>query len=215
MEYILTTLVSLLTMIITVTITNRRIESRDSEQHKPYIVLDNVSLNQKLDIYRYYLIFIGENYRQQNKGLENNQLIENNKDNLSINLIIKNIGYGVATNVKFYDLLTGKQIIGIQSATNDENQKLFTTLDVADGEEKKIQVRLLAEMNEHNIEHNRIMCVYKDLNEHVYTFLFAVNVKDKAHYDFFSYQPSSHSYQRWVKENKKQYKEILQRYNDL
>jgi hypothetical protein len=134
---------------------------------------------------------------------------------ITINLMIKNIGYGVATNIKFYDLLTGNDIIGTQSESMEENQKLFTTLDAAAGEEKKIQVKLITEILPNSSEHNRILCVYKDLNEHIYTFIFSINVKDNEHYDFFAYQPSSHSYKRWYRECKKQHKEILDRYAEL
>jgi len=202
-------------MIVTVYITNRRIESDDSEQHKPYLVLDNIASNNKLDPYKYYLTFIGRNYHQKYSDLSDEEIIRRENNYMSITIMIKNIGYGVATNIKFYDLLTGNDIVGTQSESMEENQKLFTTLDAAAGEEKKIQVKLLTETLPSNMEHNRILCVYKDLNEHIYTFIFSINVKDNEHYDFFAYQPSSHSYKRWYRECKKQHKEILDRYAEL
>jgi hypothetical protein len=64
MNVYISMIISIVTMFVTVFVTNKRIESDDSEQHKPYLVLDNITSNSKLDVYKYYLTFIGRNYHR-------------------------------------------------------------------------------------------------------------------------------------------------------
>lgn len=191
---------------------NNRIKNENKENHKPYVILRKIEPLSKLDIYSYYLTLIGKNY--------NDNITTDNLDkDICVSLILGNIGYGVASNIRFYDLLTAKQIQGHQTPTKELNQKLFTTFDIASNDEKEIQARIInTNFNEEgaNIEdHNRILCVYQDLNKNIYSLIISINVKVKGHYDFFAYQPSSKSYRKWIRENKKQYKKIIKEYGDL
>ena len=215
MEIYITTFLSIATIIITIVTTvytvNKRVENEKRETHMPYIILEKVIALEDIDTRKYYLTFYGRNY-------SNLKIKPKQEKYLPIELLIKNIGYGVATNIKFYNLLTGNQIEGTQESHKEENQRLFTTLDAGVNEEKKIQAKLigtiLTKRKTTIEEHNRILCVYKDLNEHIYTSIFCINMKDEDNYDFFAYQPSSKSYKRWIKENKRQYKEILKKYSE-
>ena len=215
MEIYITTFLSIATIIITIVTTvytvNKRVENEKRETHMPYIILEKVIALEDIDTRKYYLTFYGRNY-------SNLKIKPKQEKYLPIELLIKNIGYGVATNIKFYNLLTGNQIEGTQESHKEENQRLFTTLDAGVNEQKKIQAKLigtiLTKRKTTIEEHNRILCVYKDLNEHIYTSIFCINMKDEDNYDFFAYQPSSKSYKRWIKENKKQYKEILKKYSE-
>ena len=215
MEIYITTFLSIATIIITIVTTvytvNKRVENEKRETHMPYIILEKVIALEDIDTRKYYLTFYGRNY-------SNLKIKTKQEKYLPIELLIKNIGYGVATNIKFYNLLTGNQIEGTQESHKEENQRLFTTLDAGVNEEKKIQAKLigtiLTKRKTTIEEHNRILCVYKDLNEHIYTSIFCINMKDEDNYDFFAYQPSSKSYKRWIKENKRQYKEILKKYSE-
>lgn len=196
---------------------NNRIKNENKENHKPYLVLDEIEPLQALNKYSYYLIPIGRNYHELNEILDIEKIDTlDNKDDLNINLKIQNIGYGVATNIKFYNLLTGKQIYGSQQSTKDQNQKLFTTFDIASNAGKKMQARLVNHVIEEEgmstEDHHRILCVYQDLNRNIYNFIISINVKKNNHYDFFAYQRSSHSYQRWIKENQANYKKIIKEY---
>lgn len=215
MEIYITTFLSIATIIITIVTTvytvNKRVENEKRETHMPYIILEKVIALEDIDTRKYYLTFYGRNY-------SNLKIKPKQEKYLPIELLIKNIGYGVATNIKFYNLLTGNQIEGTQESHKEENQRLFTTLDAGVNEQKKIQAKLigtiLTKRKTTIEEHNRILCVYKDLNEHIYTSIFCINMKDEDNYDFFAYQPSSKSYKRWIKENKRQYKEILKKYSE-
>ena len=98
----------------------------------------------------------------------------------------------------------------------EQNQKLFTTLDIASEEEKKVQTRIVSyvEKNKEIVveDHIRLLCVYKDLNENHYDVIISINIKENGFYDFFAYQPSSRTYKKWIRENKKIYKKILDEY---
>lgn len=202
----------------TVYTVNKRIKSQTRENHQPHLVLEKIRTIEKIDKYKYYLTLIGRNYREINGNIED--IIKLESDNLlNVELLIKNIGYGVATNIKFYNLLTGNQVYGSQKSSADQDQQLYTTLDIGDNEEKKISAQIISSIKEEdgiiNEDHNRILCVYKDLNNNVSNFIITINVKSDKHYDYFAYQPSSLSYKKWIKENKKNFKKIIEKYIDL
>lgn len=207
----------LITVFATIYTVSNRIKYENMEKHRPYIVLSKIESVNKLDLYAYYLIALGRNYRALNESIDIEEIDKlESKNDLNINLIINNIGYGVATNIKFYNLLVGKPIHGSQQSNKEKNQKLFTTFDIAAGEEKKMQTRLVNHIiEEDNIvteDHHRILCVYQDLNKNIYDFIISINVKQNGYYDFFAYQPSSKSYKRWMKQSRKQLKMILKDY---
>ena len=195
---------------------NNRIKAQNKENHQPYLVLDKVIDLDKLNKSSYHLTPVGRNYFNENKKIDYLN-IESDND-ISVKLILHNIGYGVATNIKFYDLLTGNQIHGTQESNMEENQKLFTTLDMASQEERSIQARLInlvyLDNNKLIEDHIRILCVYRDLNENIYNFIISINAKKDNHYDFFAYQPSSKSYSNYQKDNKKEFKKIIKSYKE-
>lgn len=207
-----------ITVFVTIHTVSNRIKYENMEKHRPYLVLNKIESLEKIDPYAYYLIALGRNYRELNEYIDIGKIDQlDTQSNLNINLLIRNIGYGVATNIKFYNLLIGKQIHGSQQSNKEKNQKLFTTFDIASGEEKRMQTKLVNHIIEdENIvteDHIRILCVYQDLNKNIYDFIISINVKQNGYYDFFAYQPSSSSYKRWIRENKKERKMIYKDYN--
>lgn len=225
LEFWSTILLPVLSIIIPVFATiytvNNRIKNENHENHQPYLVLRKVESLKSLNKLGYYLTIIGRNYVKHNKYMKEEEIENFESDNtINVDLILKNIGYGVATNIKFYNLLTGHQIHGTQESNLEKNQKLFTTFDIASSEEKNIQARIISYVSEKEAEqgiedHNRILCIYQDLHANVYSFIITINVKSKGHYDFFAYQPSSKSYKKWIRENKKQYNIIKKTYGEL
>lgn len=198
----------------TVYTVNKRIKAQTRENHQPHLVLESINTISSINKYRYYLTLVGRNYSKKNISIID--AINNEKENiLNIQISLKNIGYGVATNIKFYNLLNGEQIYGSQESSENSNQKLYTTFDIAASEVKKISSQVISDLNEDDMDHNRILCVYKDLNGNVSSFIITINVKKNNHYDYFAYQPSSLSYKKWIKENKKNYKKIINKYIDL
>ncbi len=202
----------------TVYTVNNRIKAQNMENHQPYVVLDKVAEIDKINKLSYYLTAVGRNYLKSNPDFDYND--SETEGDINVKLMLHNIGYGVATNIKFYNLLTGNQIYGAQSSSGDVNQKLFTTLDMEASEESSVQARIvnLVRTDENGTEiddHIRMLCVYKDLHNNVYNFIISLNAKSGGHYDFFAYQPSSKSYARWKKENKKEFNKIIKEYKEM
>jgi hypothetical protein len=155
---------------------------------------------------------IGKNYEDKHNNLDIDDLVDDSND-ISVELILKNIGYGVATNIKFYNLYDGKQLQGTQELSENLNQKLFTTFDIASGDERVKQAKIISYVDDELKEdYNRILCVYKDLNNNIYSFIISIVVKKDKHYNFFTYQPSSKSYKNWIDSNKLNYKRIINEY---
>ncbi len=221
MEFFLDNIIPILSIILPVWVTlytvSKMIKARTHENHQPHLILEDVERVEKINKYNYYLTLFGKNFCAANKKFIEEDAIINNKEIISVNIVLTNIGYGVATNIKFYDLLTGKQVYGSQDSSFNKSQKLFTTFDIADKETKKVPAQIIGnilfEDGNINEEHNRILCVYKDLNNITDSFIMIINVKNNSFYDYSAYQPSSASYKRWVKENKKQYKKIIRQYS--
>ena len=121
----------LITVFATVYTVSKRVENENKEKHKPYLTLDNIEALDQIDEYKYYYKLKGKNVKKEEKN------------NLNILLLLENIGYGVASNIKFYDLLNAQEIKGTQTKTTEKNQKLFTTFDIAINQEKKVQLFLM------------------------------------------------------------------------
>ena len=191
--------VILIPVLATIYTLNMRLKNENREKHQPYLILSKADTLIKIDKEQYFLTLERENADEFNE--------------LKVSLFLKNIGYGVATNVKFYNLYDSSQLKGCQELKEEINQQLFTTFDIARDEEKSIQMIIKYNYNNRNM--NRILCVYQDLNYNVYNFIIAINIKSKNRFDYFSYQPSSISYQRWLKEYKGHVNAITKKYKDL
>ncbi len=198
----ITILFSLLTIIVTVFVAvytvHGRVKNENKEKHKPYLVLKALQILKNLDQYKYYIT------------LKKNEVGE--EIEIPFKIVLENIGYGVASNIRFYDLLTGECIRGTQLLERSINQQLFTTLDVASGSTIEIQMLLTNYLGKNAISHNRILCIYQDLNNNVYDFIIHINIKSKKNYDFYAYQRSSKSYQKCINECKKEYNTIIKDY---
>ncbi|MDD2377509.1 MAG: hypothetical protein PHD10_00060 [Bacilli bacterium] len=201
----------------TVYTVNNRIKNENRENHKPYLILNKIEAINSIDKFKYHLTPIGKNY--QKSFPETNVDITETSNDINVNLIINNIGYGVASNIKFYDLYTGEQVHGTQASNKEKNQRLFTTFDIASNDTKNIQARIINLVEEIDgviiEDHNRILCIYKDLNDNIYNFIISIHIKSKGYYDFSAYQQSSSSYKRLIKEHKKDYREIRRKYTNL
>lgn len=187
----------LITVFATVYTVSKRVENENKEKHKPYLTLNNIEYLKQLDEYKYYYKLKGKN-------------VGDEKQNLNVLLLLENIGYGVASNIKFYNLLTSEEIKGTQTLTNEKNQKLFTTFDIAINQQKKVQFQI-----ENTIKNNKdeckIVCVYQDLNGNVYDFIINIDIKTNDTYDFYTYQRTSHSYNKLINQNQN-YNKIMNEY---
>ena len=197
---------------------NRRVENENKESHKPYLVVDQIDPLKEFHMEYYFLTFFGRNYLEQHKEICKSHIFEEDPEHtFFVALGLKNIGYGVASDIRFYNLLTGKEIIGTQKNIKSKNQKLFTTFDIATEQRKEIPVKMFFLLEEDEVikeDHNRILCIYKDLNDHIYDAIITINMKTQNTFDYFIYQRTSRSYKKWITENKKQYKKIQKEYRN-
>ena len=210
-------LIPVTSMIITVFATlytvSERVKNENREKHKPYLTLKNIEQLDTIDEYKYYLTVLGKNYRKKHKEIQREELQKDKENNcIEVRILLDNIGYGVASNIKFYDLITGEQIKGTQTPSKEKNQKLFTTFDIASSKEKQIQVKIFNKIEKEEQDYCRILCVYQDLNGNPYDLIININIKSNNAYDFFTYQRTSHSYAKWIEEYKKSYNKIKKEY---
>ena len=217
-EFVVNVIIPTLAILLPVTVTlytvDSRIKARNKENHQPYLILEKVEKLKKLDEYSYYLTPVGRNYLEKHSNIEYDKLKED--DYILVDLNLHNIGYGVATNIKFYNLLTGEQVHGEQQSNPSRDQKLFTTLDMEATEIKKIQTRLLKTTSTKKKPEDqiRMLCIYNDLNGNTYDLIISINAKSNKHYDFYAYAPSSKSYKSYKKIYINNYKKIVKNYNE-
>ena len=211
-------LIPVTSMIITVFATlytvTERVKNENKEKHKPYLALNDIDKLDSIDEYKYYLTVLGKNYKVEHKNWsidEVNKIEE--KDYIMVRFLLDNIGYGVASNIKFYDLLTGEQIKGTQTPSKDKIQKLVTTFDIASNKQKQVQAKILNKIGkEEPQDHCKILCIYQDLNGNTYDFILRLNIKSNDSYDFSTYQRTSHSYAKCISQYKKNYERIIKEY---
>lgn len=184
------------------------VENRVKAEHKPYVVLDCISNVSKIDKCFYYIVMMGKKFK---RNVSKDTLID---ENINVKIKIKNIGYGVATNVRFYNLDTGEKIHGLQDVSETIDQQLFTTFDLAANEERSVQASLSTKKDGDSFLEDVIdtLCIYQDLNGNVYDFVFSINIKRGGGYNYFAYQPSSHSYKRLMNDFSKEKNKILKDY---
>lgn len=187
----------LITVFATVYTVSKRVENENKEKHKPYLTLNNIEYLKELDEYKYYYKLKGKN-------------IGEDKQKLNVLLLLENIGYGVASNIKFYNLLTSEEIKGTQTLTNEKNQKLFTTFDIAINQQKKVQFQIENTIKD-NKDECKILCVYQDLNGNTYDFIINIDIKTNDTYDFYTYQRTSHSYNKLINQSQN-YNKIMEEY---
>lgn len=201
----------------TVYTVNNRIKNENKENHRPYLLLNKIESINDIDKFSYHLTPIGKNFAKKFPNV-NVDTTETEND-INVKLIISNVGYGVASNIKFYDLYTGNQIHGTQASNREQNQRLFTTFDIASSDSKNVQARIINFVDESKDDiiedKNFILCIYQDLNKNTYDFIITITVKYKGYYDFSAYQQTSMSYTRVIKDNKKCYNIINKKYTEL
>ena len=187
-----------------------RIKNENKEGHKPYLVLGAIEKIATVNRFAYFLAILGNKIKKI--SADEVDELSKQQSNVNISLALKNIGYGVASNIKFYDLEVARQIIGLQDYSTTMNQKRFTTFDIPKHCEKKVQTCLISDKDFISEDSYIILCVYQDLNQNIYDFIIGIDVKEGGAYDFYAFQRSSHSYNKFVKNYKKNYKMILNEY---
>ena len=208
---ILTVLSIIIPVFATLYTAQVRVRNVEKESHKPYLGLGDVEKIYNINRFGYFLAIIGSKFKTKEEDLG---ILTRKEGNINVELAIRNIGYGVASNIKFYNLETSKLVVGLQETAQNINQKKYTTFDIPKDMAKKVQACLVTEKEDGVLvaERHNILCIYQDLNENVYDFIICIEIKESGTYDFYAYQRSSHSYKRLINEMKSEYKKILSDY---
>lgn len=186
------------------------VEMRVKAEHKPYVVLNSISQLNRIDKCYYFITLLGKKL-QKKCTKEEIKLLVNQDNNINVKINLKNIGYGVATNINFYNLETAEKIYGNQEINSNIDQKLFTTFDIASNEEKSVQTSLITMKESEKIleDSMKVLCIYQDLNGNVYNFVFVINIKSGGGYSYYAFQRSSHSYKRLIRKYRMNKMKIL------
>ena len=196
-----TILVSVLIGVYTV---QGRIKNENKESHKPYLVLRDLEKIDNPDLYDFYLHLYGQKYIEEKES-----------SNLYLRWTIGNIGYGVASNIKFFDLSTTQPFEKVQIRNIEKDQKLYTTFDIADNRDKHIDMICTyskGKKNDLETDKTYILCVYQDLNQNYYDFIICITYKGDSHYDYSIFQRTSRSYKNICSEYKSNFKTIINNY---
>ena len=186
------------------------VEMRVKAEHKPYVVLSSITQLSRIDKCYYFITLLGKKLQNKCSKEEIKQLV-NQDNNINVKIALKNIGYGVATNIRFYNLETAEKIYGNQEVNDSMGQKLFTTFDIGSNEEKGVQTFLVTMLENGKVieDSMNILCIYQDLNGNVYNFVFTINIKSGGGYSYYAYQRSSHSYKRLIRKYRMNKMKIL------
>ena len=150
---------------------------------------------------------------------------EKNNDRQYTKMTIENIGYGIANDIEFYDLIHGNKCYRVQSVEDKINQVNFSTYEIAKEATQNFQMLISFDINSVNDKKNKngdfilILCNYKDLNGNNYkiligytikNILYDVNILDNVvYFNSYYYQEGTKEYINMIERYKTQYKEIL------
>lgn len=194
--------------------TNKQIKNQNVQTYKPRLRLSGVEYKDAEDCHDKYLYF----------GVSKFAKTKNEKSikNIKILYDISNIGYGIAHRIKFYSLIEGEKCFRAQSITDNRNQKMASTDEIAKDEKIGFyfSIAISDDFNSENDENDFfiMICDYEDLNQNHYKLMIGLIVK-KVYYDdmgnlrvnfgYYYYHEGTNEYNRMIKKHKKKY-EFLQ-----
>ena len=134
-------------------------------------------------------------------------------------IILKNIGYGIANDIKFYNLHNGNICLQRIFMNFNENQTVFQTEEIANGDECDFNFRIIFNQQQKNvveIENDAVLllCNYKDLYNTNYKLIIGIrykgkNNKDTELVDYFYYQEGTYFYEKIINKYRDNYEKIL------
>lgn len=205
-------------IIVTNKNTNKQIENQNRETYKPRLkLLSFKNRNRNNDKPEY---MASSYYYDKDK----------NSYNVYTNLILENIGNGIAHDITFYTLNDGEPCVAAQSIENNKNQESFSTKEIP--KDGQLEFPFFISFNEEKVEIDKysetdfclIICNYKDLNQNNYKLLICYAVKGKDYEEkdeegneiengcfksFYYYQEGTKNYKAMIEKNQNSYNEIL------
>lgn len=221
--FVIPIIVNIVTTLINVWLvnknTNKQIENQNRETYRPRLRLKDINVV-KNNLDKRHLYAHSLRFKEMNNGIS-----------LYIEVILENIGNGIANDLTFYMLKNGNKCIGMQVESKEKNQILNSTLEIP--KDKNETINFLFEFNSEQLNGNNnslgddvilLICNYKDLNNNNYKILIGCilkkyepfnvkitedeeisNVSNDGKFSMYYYQEGTVSYNAVI--NKKLYKE--------
>lgn len=193
--------------------TNKQIKNQNKETYRPRLKLKNIERVQTTEYMHNY--YAHSKYYQEKA----------NKGTIKFKIQLENIGTGLANDIQFYMLNSGKKCLGYQIDCSLKNQILDSTEEVSVG--KTLDIYFDINFNREKIKEYEktlegdfvlLICNYQDLNKNNYKILIGIIVKhmdwnskyngenelEEVIFDYYYYQENTKHYDGMI--NKKIYR---------
>lgn len=202
--------------------TNKQIQNQNKETYRPRLKLLKFENKNKDSSIPDYIAFSSQ--------------YNLNKDSKSFytDMILKNIGYGLANDITFYNLCTSEEITMGLTGEKEINQKMFSTEEIEKSGKQKFSFCISVDSKSvlsreiEDQDYILIICNYKDLNNNNYKILigylikqFDINmeeadegkncVRNNPTFDCYYYQENTNKYNIMIKKYWNNYNKIVKK----
>lgn len=224
--FIITIVATVLTIIFVNKNTRDQIENQNKQTYKPRLKLLNIQKSLSRDLNGDYELMSVS--KKANLIYNNSKLSETEKIQktctIKFNITLKNIGYGLAHDIKLYSLIDGHQVYGAQSIIDDLDQEMKSTEEIEINKESKFKISMLISkeliIKENDDDFILYLCNYKDLNNNNYQVLIGIIIKKimmdddlniKINTNHYYYQEGTREYNGMIKKYKNNYNTIMKK----
>lgn len=206
--------------------TNRQIKNQNKESHRPYISISSLSDITSHDPITYEKTY-NPYYEVKTYNIIKNQILDN--INAKIVFTIKNMGYGIARDIRIYSLDSDKDSIK-HKFRQTESVSSVTMLDIINGKSKKIlfdihyhckQYKHFGKVTNGKVKsvfdyNSRDYCnfvlFYSDLNDNIYSTVFSLSFNCHGPFQYGYYTEGTSNFNKLIKDLPVDYKLLKQKY---
>ena len=199
--------------IVTCRNTNKQIEDQNRETYRPRLRLKKIEN-------------VDNNLTEVENEISSRFHKEQRNDSIRIKITLENIGYGIANNIEFFNLINSERCFRTQVLQDKINQLELSTYEIAKDKAEEFQMLILynrdAVEDKQNSDGDFILnlCNYEDLNRNNYKILIGYSIKniekaenspkDRIYFDYYYYQEGTKEYNYMVNKYKSQYEKIVE-----
>lgn len=211
---------TVLSAYIVIIMTNKQIERQSIESYRPRLKMNDARILEKNKYISFYGLF--------SNNLKGKDVFTGKYRYARLNIGLENIGVGLAQDIEFYSLHNGEECVRVLSIMENQNQKMFSTEEIAVNQKMNFDFELRYTLNEEAVGIEKedfaiILCAYKDINGNKYEIILGVTIKNeiededgniKLAIDSYYYQENTDSFKRTIEKYKENYEKI-KRLNDV